>query len=430
MEYKESRLLPNFKNSLDINLKNFREIQKVKTINELYNVFLKVYLSQLNDSLYSFDKKRNPEKYVLKQQQLMNEYNLVSRFANNINESELLDGNFFNSFREKKMENHFKSVRELQELLKNAKTEYDIKDITLKINQGKELIDKTKRNLFSTQNTCPFHHKFVQEKLDDYFRMKYFENSTKVCSAFIDNERNYKYFLIKEYLKQQSQGLSAPLPLESMPDPTTYEPAPVSATETSSKTELEKLSNRTNIQNETEPLPEINLPSKNIFNRCIIREKIKVKFSNIGKNMDSYFVKYAKDKIEGRCRNEGYIRKHSCKVITHTSGLVLGTEVIYNVVYLCEVCVPYHNMVVECYVKNITKLGIRAVLTEEDTPMVIYISKEHHKFDLDNYSINEGDKLTVNIVGYHFEKNDEYISVFGLLNEMDIPQKGLLSEVD
>jgi hypothetical protein len=80
-------------------------------------------------------------------------------------------------------------------------------------------------------------------------------------------------------------------------------------------------------------------------------------------------------------------------------------------------------MIVECYVKNKTKLGIRAVLSDEDTPMVIYISKEHHKFDFDNYNINEGDKLTVSIVGYHFERNDEYISVFGLLNELELQGK-------
>jgi DNA-directed RNA polymerase subunit E'/Rpb7 len=185
------------------------------------------------------------------------------------------------------------------------------------------------------------------------------------------------------------------------------------------------LMNESNMDNLTSIINNTKITINNqIYNKSFIHDSIIVPFKNMGKNIESYFVKYARDHIEGKCRNEGYIRRNSCKVITHTSGLLNATSVVYNVIFLCEVFVPYHNMTVECYIKNKTKIGFVAILSDTENPATIYISKEHHKFDLDELPVEDSDKLIVSIVGYHYEKNDETISAFGLLNEINIPLRG------
>lgn len=357
MRWRESRLLPLFKNSLNLLVNKHRHEDENNMVLKLYNVFYNVYETQLNDI-----DKRKPG---------------------------------------------------VQEKINRELRQINIKNIS-----------PLNPDDFITIDKCSFHHKFVNEKLTDYYRKVYLEKSNGIqCnSEYIQNRNNeYKKQLIYEYLVQQAKGMTAPLPVEPKPYMTPPQP---------NFEESEMIPENAPHMEQIEPQMEPELENKilnvkmpvNIFNKSIIREKIKVPFKNIGKNMEVYFVKYAKDKIEGRCRNEGYIRKNSCRVITYTSGIVNGTDAIYNVVYLCEVCVPYHNMEVECYIKNITKLGIRAVLSDVDNPMVIYISKEHHKFDLDSIPFQEDEKLTVSICGYHFEKNDEYISSFGILNEMNIPR--------
>jgi DNA-directed RNA polymerase subunit E'/Rpb7 len=126
--------------------------------------------------------------------------------------------------------------------------------------------------------------------------------------------------------------------------------------------------------------------------------------------MESYFLEYAKDRIEGRCRNEGFIRNGSAKIVSYTSGIIHSNQVQFRVLYLFDVCFPYEGMVVECMVKSVSKIGIRATMSEP-TPMVVYVLREHNAF-LD-YKINS--KIYVKIMGHRFEHNDPFISVFGEL---------------
>jgi DNA-directed RNA polymerase subunit E'/Rpb7 len=142
----------------------------------------------------------------------------------------------------------------------------------------------------------------------------------------------------------------------------------------------------------------------------MIIEDIRVNFEDCGNNMETYFLEYAKDRIEGRCRNEGFIRPGSAKVVSYTSGIIHSTEAQFRVLFLFDVCFPYEGMVVECIVKSVSKIGIRATIGEP-TPMVVYVLREHNAF-LD-YKINS--KIYVKICGHRFEHNDPFISVFGEL---------------
>ena len=151
-----------------------------------------------------------------------------------------------------------------------------------------------------------------------------------------------------------------------------------------------------------------------LYTEAIIQEKIKIQFNKVSNNMTKFFETYAEKKIESKCRNEGYIRMGSSSVLSYSTGLLSSDNIVYNVVYSVDVCYPYENMEIKCKIKNITKIGIRAVISEHNNPIVLFISREHNPDkDFDQYKENQ--IIKVKVLGHRFELNDEYISVIGEL---------------
>ena len=151
-----------------------------------------------------------------------------------------------------------------------------------------------------------------------------------------------------------------------------------------------------------------------LFTQAIIQEKIKIKFNKLSNNMTKFFETYAEKEIECKCRNEGYVRSGSSSVLTYSTGLLNSDSIIYNVAYSVDICFPYENMEIECKIKNITKIGIRAIISEHNNPIVMFISREHNPDkDFDQYKENQ--IINVKVIGHRFELNDTYISVIGEL---------------
>jgi DNA-directed RNA polymerase subunit E'/Rpb7 len=156
------------------------------------------------------------------------------------------------------------------------------------------------------------------------------------------------------------------------------------------------------------------LNSDSLYTQAIIQEKIKIPFSKLSNNMTRFFEEYAEKRIESKCRNEGYVRMGSASVISYSTGLLNSDSIIYNVIYSVDVCYPYENMEIECKIKNITKIGIRGIISEQNNPIILFISREHNPDkDFDQYKENQ--IIKVRILGHRFELNDEYISVIGEL---------------
>ena len=166
------------------------------------------------------------------------------------------------------------------------------------------------------------------------------------------------------------------------------------------------------LQKEKEEKEELNMDL--LYTDAIIQEKIKIQFNKVSNNMTKFFETYAEKRIENKCRNEGYVRMGSSSVLTYSTGLLTSDSIIYNVVYSVDVCYPYENMEIKCKIKNITKIGIRAVISDHNNPIILFISREHNPDkDFDQYK--EGQIIKVKVLGHRFELNDEYISVIGEL---------------
>ena len=160
------------------------------------------------------------------------------------------------------------------------------------------------------------------------------------------------------------------------------------------------------------PEPEVIIQDTKLYVTSLLHHKIKVPFNKIGNNMDVYFKKYAEKELEGKCRKEGYIRPNSSTIVSYSTGLLKGDSVVYDVVYSVDACFPYENMELMCKIKNITKIGIRGVITDTYNPIVLFISREHNaNKNFEDYE--EGQTIKIRVIGHRFELNDEFISVIG-----------------
>jgi DNA-directed RNA polymerase subunit E'/Rpb7 len=234
------------------------------------------------------------------------------------------------------------------------------------------------------------------------------------------------------------------------PVPTTPEPAPEPAVESVSTTP------DPSVESTVEPVPTTLMPIPTISNVEIpvpidmtqqqqgkikakkymtgiysfttLTRKIALNISEVGSNLFINITKKLQEELEGKCTIEGFIKPDTINVITVSVGRLFDCMVEYHVVFECYLCCPVEGMIIKnCLVKNITKAGIRAVISEELSPVTVFVSRDHH-YDNDDFStINEEDLITVKVVGVRFELNDTSISVIANLQKQKNKPRIILS---
>ena len=156
---------------------------------------------------------------------------------------------------------------------------------------------------------------------------------------------------------------------------------------------------------------------KDIFYKAVITQKISLSIINIGDNLKTTIEDVISKNIEGKCITEGYIKPNTIKLISYSSGLVDGSNIIFDVVLECLICYPTEGMIINCSIKNITKAGIRAQTNDEPSPVIIFLAKEHHKNIKSFTSLKQEDNIQIKVIGQRYELNDKYISIIGELVE-------------
>jgi hypothetical protein len=147
-----------------------------------------------------------------------------------------------------------------------------------------------------------------------------------------------------------------------------------------------------------------------IYTDTTFEENINLPFDKSLKNdLTTYFLNYSKLYIEGKCRKEGYIKPDSVKVENISNGLLKENNVSFKVTYSAKTCFPSKNMLIKARIKNITKIGIRAVISDLNNPIVLFVSSEHNQDkNMESYII--GQTIELNIIDFRFELYDDFIS--------------------
>ena len=154
-----------------------------------------------------------------------------------------------------------------------------------------------------------------------------------------------------------------------------------------------------------------------IYSKVLITRSIPLGITTVGKGIKETLEAAIAGTIEGRCVVEGYVKPRSTSILTYSSGIVKSDYVVFEVVFECLVCSPVEGMHIDCIAKNITKAGIRAETSEDPSPVVVFVSRDHHYASSYFSSIKPDQEIKVRVIGQRFELNDKYISVIAELIE-------------
>lgn len=153
----------------------------------------------------------------------------------------------------------------------------------------------------------------------------------------------------------------------------------------------------------------------NIYTRNILNFNISIDFKDINSNIYELLEKKIKKKYEGICIEEGFVKPDSIKLVTYSSGELYSNFVSYNVVVECLIANAVESMELECIVKTITKVGIKAEINDSVSPFVIFVTRDHHHNSEMFSKVNENDTIIVRVIGQRYELNNKFIAVIAEL---------------
>lgn len=157
--------------------------------------------------------------------------------------------------------------------------------------------------------------------------------------------------------------------------------------------------------------------SNEIYSKSLFSKDVCISITNVGKNMKETLERVIASEVEGKCIIQGYVKPGSVKVQNYSSGIVMSDKIIFHVVLECYICNPVEGMTLQCFAENITKAGIRGLITKENSPLLIFVARDHNYMSAYFNSIKENDNIKVKVIGQRFELNDKYISIIASLIE-------------
>jgi DNA-directed RNA polymerase subunit E'/Rpb7 len=160
--------------------------------------------------------------------------------------------------------------------------------------------------------------------------------------------------------------------------------------------------------------------STDIYVPTMVSRKVVLPFAAIGRNIRNVLEKHLAHDHEGKCNAEGYVRPQSTQLLAYSSGdLTDNAAVAFEVMYEYQACNPVEGMLIRCVVQNVTQAGLQAHIVPEPSPVIVFVSRDHHYSNPRFPKIKAGDDIVVRVIGQHFELNDPAVSVIGELAQHD-----------
>jgi DNA-directed RNA polymerase subunit E'/Rpb7 len=159
---------------------------------------------------------------------------------------------------------------------------------------------------------------------------------------------------------------------------------------------------------------------ENLYTTNILEYRYHLQADEFGQEPDEIFLRKLKKEIEGRCIREGYVKIGSVKILGRSLGKInqayfTGLPV-YDIKFQAEICNPPIGSIIECFVKDETKMGLVCQINDNDNPLDIVIPSQWH-FDNKKYTMLEPDmKIKVKVARKRHENGDNHVSVVASLH--------------
>jgi len=152
-----------------------------------------------------------------------------------------------------------------------------------------------------------------------------------------------------------------------------------------------------------------------LYMKNIITRTVPIPFISVGSNIKEILQQILSTDLEGKCACEGYVKPNSVRIVNYSAGELVSNDVIFQVVIECLICNPVEGMAINVRALNITKAGIRATSTIPNSPIDVFIARDHNCKSKLFSSVKENDTFTAKIIGQRYEINDPTISVLAVI---------------
>jgi len=166
-----------------------------------------------------------------------------------------------------------------------------------------------------------------------------------------------------------------------------------------------------------------------LFHKNTIQDRIHIHPRFLHSNLDEAITSQIQLKVEGICNRDGYVKKKSVSLLKRSIGMASSNDtngyVTFDVLYSVDISHPMPNEIYPCIIKKTNKMGFLLEPLEKPNPLVIVVAKQHVENKNLLNSLQEGDYVSVKIIGSRFDLGDDKISVVATimnrLNRTDIP---------
>jgi DNA-directed RNA polymerase subunit E'/Rpb7 len=158
---------------------------------------------------------------------------------------------------------------------------------------------------------------------------------------------------------------------------------------------------------------------ENLYTTNILENRFHLEANEFGQEPDEIFIKKLKKEIEGRCIREGYVKAGSVRILSRSLGKInqayfTGLPV-YDIKYQAEICNPPIGSILECIVKDQTKMGLVCQVDDTDNPLDIVVPSQWH-FNNKRYTMLQPDmKIKVKVARKRHDNGDNTIAVVASL---------------
>ena len=164
--------------------------------------------------------------------------------------------------------------------------------------------------------------------------------------------------------------------------------------------------------------PKITDNNTGLYFECLLKDCVFLQAKDLNYKIDDILLKKMKEKVEGRCIKVGYVMPNSVKIKSRSLGIINNANfdgtTTYNITYTATICNPSIGQEINCYVGSVDKSQVVCYLeTPMQSPLEIYLHKNHHVGNVEFVQLKEGDRIRVKIAGSKFEFKDIQIIAIG-----------------
>jgi hypothetical protein len=110
-----------------------------------------------------------------------------------------------------------------------------------------------------------------------------------------------------------------------------------------------------------------------------------------------------KQKVEGRCISDGFIKPDSVAILSRSLGCMenhdFSSNVTYFIKYKADVCSPKAGQVIECIIDTHNDTNSVCYVGDEQTsPVEIYLFRDHYVGNAEFAGLKQGNKIMVKVL--------------------------------